>query len=868
MSLCSLAYLILVAPALSAPGVGAAEAPSPVLSNDRVALTLDRGAIASLIDWKTGIEVIAPRAAASLFSLAFSSAGPVPGSPFVVQSRDAKEFHADLRTAGGRQTATLDFAGFGDRAIHVICTATLLPNEPFVRWRLSAAFPGSLVLEEVRFPLCVLKAPLEDGAEDALVLGLTKGGVYRHPAAMKEGTGVSGSQPGSLAAQFGCCYGPRTGFYTAAYDGQGYPKGIGMYRAAEGLATGWSFRCFATNPYQFDFDVVTGVFGSTDPATPTDWRDAADLYKAWALTQPWCAHTYNQRSDIPAFMKAGPAMVRFGRNWLEHPSAIDEWLRSYWQERFPAAPLITAYWGWEKVESWVTPDYFPLYPSDQEFTDLVARTRKLGCHAFPWPSGYHWTLTFGKQADGTFVWDDRKRFDEIGRPHAVVERDGKVYQRAYGWLQGGESSCLCPGDPWTIDWWNREVAAPLARRGCELLQVDQVVGGSFPACYGRSHGHPPGPGRWMTEVFTRQLRTMLAACRKVERDSVVCFEEPNERFIHLVGIQDYRDLESPAEPASVFNYLYHEFLPTFQSNPRPGDIAGVAYCLVNGQIPHMVPSTSFTDEPAPANGGFERGSDQTYAAWDQVGGWQGQTWRGAARRDTVERHSGLASLCLENALPDDIVQVSQNVPVAEGALLVGHSYRLSAWMKTDHMAKPNAINFATFTGDIKSTGGGNRVAFPPPGGAWVRGAADFTVPENSALLRIMIHVDGPAKVWVDDVLIEEVRADGATAPVILSGLPPDYRLMRRWVELYHGEGRPYLEFGRMLHPPKLDTASTTYHGGPFPAIVHNAYRAPDGTEAVIAANSTAAKQQGLLHWKNRKWGVVLEPGDAVVVGAA
>ena len=36
-----------------------------------------------------------------------------------------------------------------------------------------------------------------------------------------------------------------------------------------------------------------------------------------------------------------------------------------------AAPLITAYWGWEKIGNWVTPDYFPVYPSDEQFTQLV-----------------------------------------------------------------------------------------------------------------------------------------------------------------------------------------------------------------------------------------------------------------------------------------------------------------------------------------------------------------------------------------------------------------------------------------------------------------------------------------------------------------
>ena len=49
---------------------------------------------------------------------------------------------------------------------------------------------------------------------------------------------------------------------------------------------------------------------------------------------------------------------------------IEQWLDSYWERRFPRAPLITAYWGWEKVDTWITPDYFPVFPSDEAFAAI------------------------------------------------------------------------------------------------------------------------------------------------------------------------------------------------------------------------------------------------------------------------------------------------------------------------------------------------------------------------------------------------------------------------------------------------------------------------------------------------------------------
>jgi len=89
--------------------------------------------------------------------------------------------------------------------------------------------------------------------------------------------------------------------------------------------------------------------------------------------------------------------------------------------------------------------------------------------------------------------------------------------------------------------------------------------------------------------------------------------------------------------------------------------------------------------------------------------------------------------------------------------------------------------------------------------------------------------------------------------------------MKRWVALYHGEGRPYLFLGRMLHPPKLETATITYRGQPLPALVHSAYRAPDGSEAVVIANATDAVQMGKLYWKGRELRLELPPGDARLI---
>ncbi|HJN16488.1 MAG TPA: DUF6259 domain-containing protein, partial [Armatimonadota bacterium] len=572
---------------------------------------------------------------------------------------------------------------------------------------------------------------------------------------------------------------------------------------------------------------------------------------------------------IPDWMKQGAPFVRFSRGWLSRPEQIERWLTDYWKRQFPEdLPLTIAYWVWEKVASWVTPDYFPLYPSDDEFIALAAMNREIGGHVFPWPSGYHYTMTFEEQADGSFTWDDRERFNRVARDHAVHKRNGDLYVRKASWLQGGANACMCPGDPFTIDWMN-DIADELAECGADMIQVDQVVGGAFPACYKTDHPHPPGPGAWQAEVFRTQLKTMLARLREIEPDAVVSFEEPNEHFIQYAAIQDYRDIEGrwgdprPDELASVFNYIYHEYLPTFQSNPRRGNGFLTAYCLVNGQTPHFVPTQDIGAGPLLAGGDFEEWADDQPRGWEKVGGYQGAVWNGKCARDETVKHSGDSSMRLENGA-DESVQVSRNVIIGD-SFRRGRTYRVSAWIRTEDLAQVNGVNFGTLTHQLKSTGAGARIDMPAGTDDWARGDITLTIPEGTDFLRIMCHVDGPGKVWVDDVLLEEAGADGAFAEVRRPETPPDHDIMSRWVDLYSDEARPYLLFGRTLHPPKLECDSMEHGGSTYPAVLHNAYRAPDGSEVAILANATNEAQSATLQWHGDTVHLSLDPWEARLV---
>jgi hypothetical protein len=124
------------------------------------------------------------------------------------------------------------------------------------------------------------------------------------------------------------------------------------------------------------------------------------------------------------------------------------------------------------------------------------------------------------------------------------------------------------------------------------------------------------------------------------------------------------------------------------------------------------------------------------------------------------------------------------------------------------------------------------------------------------MLRVMIHVDGPCRVWVDDFRVAELDAQGTARPIVREGLPPQHDLYKQWIGLYHGSGRPYLQFGEAIPPPIVEPAG---------AVQVGAFRAADGSEAVIAVNATDSARQATLRWGSRSDRIELMPSEMKLV---
>lgn len=725
-------------------------------------------------------------------------------------------------------------------------------------------------LERTDYPKQTYPATIgESVADDRLFSGWSKGGIVVAPGRFGPGWATDSRLPRGVVAAFVAYWDDDRGWYMAAEDPKHTMKTLGFKLTEKGMELVFSRWTFDTGVITIPYRIVSRELKRG--AEPLVWQDFADLYRPFLAQQSWARTPFVQRRDIPAWLKDAPAFVRFSRQWLEHSEWIDAFT-AWWRRENGDGPTVAALWGWEKAGTWWGPDYFPCHPSDEVFKRNTSLMRSRGFHPFAWPSGYNWSKTIGRRADGSYEFDYRDTFIKNAEPMLVRNRDGKPFHLDAFWLRNGSLTTICGGLPAARDWFCG-VARGLGERGCDMVQVDQQVGGDLEPCYATDHGHAPGCGPWMSDAFSEQLGRLTNEFRKVEPDGVIAFEEPNPIHIDRIAIQDYRDLETGLdEYASVYNYLFHGYMPTFQSNAQRGDLYSLAWQVVDGQMPFHRP---VTDDFAPSrtvvlNGGFEEGVDSVRGpvgwdrimpnriyegvdvnepVWDYAGagniGWLGIGYEWTSS----DRHGGEHALLIDPTISTNkshklaTVQVAQTI---EG--LKPGKYVLSAWAKTERGAEEASLKFGN------REGGRGALAFPKAGAGWQNISSEVEV-TSDGILRLIFFVKPGARVLVDDVMLAD--ANGTEVRTDKRDWYVEY--LHRWVELYRGAGRPFLFSGFQEKPPRLTCARVRRLSRSLPAVCHAAYRSLDGRHALVLANGTDQPQTVSYRWNGRDFTRTLAP---------
>ena len=799
----------------------------------------------------------------------------------LTDAKAAKVFRVEK--AGGETTLVWEDAG--ETVARAVATFRTEPSDGSIRCRLAVTPKPGWALVETQFPRfgmneCLGSTP----TDDAIVMGTGHGGLVRYPMNPRREYWRSrhiGHSPGNLVAQFGSFFDDAGGLYTMAEDAAGNEKELLMDRwwrstLPDGSYGGgaflfrWSRFEYSETTDEQPYDIVLRGFRGADGA-PTTWYDAADLYKAWAERQFWCAKKFLEKTDFLApWTRETPVVMEFNRDWFDNPAKLRWWLENYWQKKFPGAPFLAILIGWERHGDWITTEYFPPHPNEERFAEMTGWIKAAGGHPWPWPGGHHWNVQVGKKADGTYRLDFSKDFWSRVAPHAVKDPDGKVHLDNLVWLGGGNSASICSDDPWGVDWWNKDISAALVRRGADLVQADQDVGARIPTCWATDHGHKPGPGKWRMASQRRQFETMLAEMRKTNPWAMFSFEEMHEYFNDIYAFCDYRNCRWPGpEWASVWNYLYHEYVVPFQSGSEQfGRWFWTVFCAVDGQMPRLPiqPRWYSTGGVLFENGDFETAASAEggFANWE----------RPETHVEAPEAFEGRHALQVGGDKAPR-VQVARNLPVE--TMRPGTVYRVTATLKTVKAHRGSGVHFSALDqvgGKYRGLGG---VSFdlPKVGEGWKTCVKEFTMPKGCTLFRIMFDAYKGGVYLVDGVKFEERLPDGTwrIARECADGQSEMLAFTEKWIRLYRGEGRRFLAHGKALRPPRVECDVVPYEenfrGAQIvndkPAVFASAWEAADGARAVCLGNATPVDRKVSYCWRGEWTTLVLKPRELRLV---
>jgi hypothetical protein len=582
------------------------------LENDQVRFTFSKGShggLYTIVDRDTGIDFRADKSLpAALFNL--TAVRPDGRTEDIGNLGEGRFSYRSERLSGGLRL-TLSYEGLAGHSLAVVVTITLPDGSPRAEWRIRIQNDDpSLVLSNVAFPLIFGLSSIGDqGDDDALVFPQLDGMLVHDPrSAIGAGEGLFATYPADLSLQMMAVYDDETGLYLAAHDARGHPKTFAYAplpwegKTVTLLTIHHALPEEGGHDFAPDYAAILGPFGG-------DWYDAAMLYKAWAVRQPWTPSPLADRSDVPAWWLAASPIVSSvsttddGRAVLP-AERMPAWARDY--AAYLGQPVTLLTFGWEKHGAWTGPDYFPPRDGEAAFRAATEALHAEGNHKFVYVSGTVWRVSRKELPD----YDDSARFAAVGRPYAALERDGTPRFDPFYASIGWRAARMCPATAF----WQETVVSSVseaAKLGVDAVSVDEFPIGSIYPCYADDHDHAPGSGPWQGAAYRTILERARQEGRSANPSLVLTSEEPSEFYLSLLDGYVSRDNRPDAflyaphlrrfgdrlDLVPLFSAVYHEYtftlaepVPVHQAGfdlerLRTSLVRGIASGLVRGKIP-------------------------------------------------------------------------------------------------------------------------------------------------------------------------------------------------------------------------------------------------------------------------------------------
>ncbi|MCX7008068.1 MAG: DUF6259 domain-containing protein [Kiritimatiellaeota bacterium] len=494
----------------------------------------------------------------------------------------------------------------------VTCTFRLGKDSSLVLGRIALQAASPCALAEVRFPLVTLRLPFGgDGKADRILWPECDGTMLHNPSLNRPDRQFR--YPGVASMQMMAAFDPAAGLYLTAQDHTAHTKTFSTRRSGKGLELSIAHVLPQTpvSQWELGYEVALAGLRPSTGLTNITWEAAADLYREWALRQPWCRQTMAQRvaaGNIPKWITEPTLIFTYGlRGLLQDgkvgnrlPLVVDQADR--WR-KVVGAPITSLIMSWEKLDAWVTPDYFPPFGGEREFATMTSELHARGQHTMVYLSGLHWTLHKDLAGPGRerVLIDQEADFNRRGRASAISDAKGEALISGTPDKGIGRIATLCPSTLLA-----REILTDTSRRcqqlGIDCVQVDQIVGGGMKDCYHPQHAHPPGGGTWCSQALYRLFDDIRKAGKARNPDFAFSIEEPGEFYLPLLDTYHARDLHQGRWPRSgagvqgvpLFTHVYHDYLAGYGSEgcyvaekPSQLTLYQIGMNLVCGKMPSV-----------------------------------------------------------------------------------------------------------------------------------------------------------------------------------------------------------------------------------------------------------------------------------------
>jgi len=531
-------------------------------ASTRLRIDSDSGRLVSVTDKPTGREFLF-ESDVPLYELSFAA------PELRLTSRDAERVKVQRLPDGLR----IETTRHKQASITVTCTFRTQPGSPFIVGRIAVQCDPPRLISWVRFPILRVALPLGDAqADDAVLLPQCDGSVVRNP--LKNGLHRLLPYPGAASMQLMAVFGKQAGIYLASHDAKAFTKTLTARRAGRGVELNVAHLLSRTpqRRWELPYDMALATFRGAFGADSTTWEDAANLYRTWAVKQPWCRRTLAARvkaGDVPKWLTEPSLFYSFslrGQNRDKRmvnrlPDVVGQ--AEAWREVL-GGPVTFMLMAWEKRGPWVTPDYFPPFGGAEAFKRVTGELHARGNRTLVFLSGLKWTLH--KKRDGAVI-DQQAAFDRRGRPSAISDPGGKplIYGKPTDGV--GRYAQICAATPLA-----REILLGSAMRcqdlGIDCVQVDQIVGGGLPLCYHPEHPHPPGGGDWCAKSLYALFAEIRRKGKAADPDFAFAIEEPAEFFIPVLDTYHAREYKQASWPRTgrgvmgvpLFAHVYHDYM--------------------------------------------------------------------------------------------------------------------------------------------------------------------------------------------------------------------------------------------------------------------------------------------------------------------